>query len=258
MAANAAKSTKKTIPVAIQLYSLRHDCKKDFPGTLKAVAKMGYDGVEFAGYWNTPAADLRKMLDDLGLKAAGTHIGIETLEGDQLQKTIDFNRTIGNDFLIVPGLPAERTVSAECWAKTAQQLEDLANKVAPLGMWVGCHCHKPEFADFGGRRAWDILYGSTKKVVMQMDTGNALFAGVEPLAFMKKYPGRQQSTHLKECSATKEWPLLGDGDINWDGVLAFCASAGDTRWYVIEFENEAYPALESVGKCLQFVRGKLR
>lgn len=252
----AAAVAKKKIPVAVQLYSLRQECKKDFAGTLRAVAKMGYDGVEFAGYWNTPAGDLRKRLDDLGLKAAGTHVKIESLEGDELARTIDFNRILGNDFLIVPGLPKERTASAEGWAEVARELEEIARKLAPLGLWVGCHNHAPEFKDFSGRRAWDILYGSTQKVVMQMDTGNALYAGVEPLAFMKKYPGRQQSVHLKEFSATKTWPLLGDGDVNWNGVFAFCESPGDTRWYVIEFENEAMPALESVGKCLEFVRGK--
>jgi sugar phosphate isomerase/epimerase len=122
-------------------------------------------------------------------------------------------------------------------------------------MWVGCHNHAAEFEDFGDRKAWDILYESTTKVVMQMDVGNALHAGVEALAFMRKYPGRQQSTHLKEWSASKEWPIIGDGDVDWQAVFEFCESAGDTRWYVVEFENQAYPALESVGKCLDFIRG---
>ena len=243
------------VPIALQLYSVRHQCKEDFAATLAAVAKMGYDGVEFAGYFDTPADDLRKMLDDLALKAAGTHIRLETLEGDELSRTVAFNKTIGNDFLVVPGLPAERRASADAWAETAALLEEIAAQVAAEGMWVGCHNHAAEFEDFGERKAWDILYGSTAKVVMQMDTGNALHAGVEPLAFMKKYPGRQQSVHLKEWSASKEWPIVGDGDVDWAGVFDFCESQGDTRWYVVEFENEDYPALESVEKCLSFLRG---
>ena len=194
------------------------------------------------------------MLDDLGLKAAGTHIGLPTLEGDELARTVEFNQTIGNDFLVVPGLPAERRASAEAWSATAALLNEIAAKVSADGMWVGCHNHAAEFEDFGDRKAWDILYGSTGKVVMQMDTGNALHAGVDPLAFMAKYPGRQQSVHLKEWSASKEWPVVGDGDVDWAGVFDFCDSRGDTRWYVVEFENQAYPALESVGKCLEFLR----
>jgi len=76
------------IPIALQLYSVRQDCAKDLPGTLAAVAKMGYDGVEFAGYHGRSAAELRKMCDDLGLKVAGTHIGLDTLLGDQINATI--------------------------------------------------------------------------------------------------------------------------------------------------------------------------
>ena len=70
---------KGPIPVGLQLYSIREDCQKDLPGCLSAVAKMGYDGVEFAGYYGRSAAELRKMLDDLNLKALSTHINIKTL-----------------------------------------------------------------------------------------------------------------------------------------------------------------------------------
>ena len=249
------KNSPKRVPIALQLFSVRQECKKDFPGTLAAVAKMGYEGVEFAGYYDTPAPQLRKMLDDLGLKAAGTHIGLDALLGGELDKTIEFNRTIGNEFLIAPGLPKERTQSAENWAEAAGLLEQIAQKAASRGMWVGCHNHAAEFVDFAGRKAWDILYGSTKKVVMQMDMGNALHAGVEPLAFMKKYPHRQQSVHLKDTSAAKGWVRVGEGDVDWPAVLKFCQTAGDTRWCVVEHENEDRPIMESVQACLEFLRG---
>ena len=251
---SSAEEAKK-VPIALQLYSVRRDCQEDLARVLAAVAKMGYDGVEFAGYYDRPAGELRKMLDDVGLKAAGTHIALATLEGDALKETVEFNRILGNPFLVVPGLPKERTASASAWAETARLLDEIAEKVAGEGMWVGSHNHAAEFADFDGQRAWDILFGSTERVVMQMDTGNALHAGVEPLAFMRKYPGRQQSVHLKEHSSADGWVHVGDGDVGWAGVFEFCESAGDTRWYVVEFENEAYPALESVEKCLRFLRG---
>ncbi len=248
----------RKVPVALQLFSLRHQCRDDLAGTLSAVAEMGYDGVEFAGYYDTPAGELRRMLDDLGLRAAGTHIALAALEGDERKRTVEFNRVLGNPFLVLPGLPKERTASAEAWADTARMLDDIAEAVSGEGMWVGLHNHSAEFADFGGRKAWDIVFGSTSRVVMQMDTGNALHAGVEPLAFMRKYPGRQQSVHLKEHSAGAGWVRLGEGDVDWAGVFDFCESSGDTRWYVVEFENEAYPVLEAVEQCLQAVRGMLR
>ena len=84
------------IPIALQLYSVRENCQKDFPGTLKAVAEMGYEGVDFAGYYDYDAKAIRKMLDDLGLGVAGCHTGLNTLLGDELAKTVEFNRILGN------------------------------------------------------------------------------------------------------------------------------------------------------------------
>src|SRR5215831_14773788 len=101
----AAALAAKKIPIAVQVYSVREIAQKDTAGTLAKIAKIGYQGVEFAGYYGHSAQDIRKILDDNGLKAAGTHTGLDTLLGDQLPKTIEFNRTIGNKNLIVPSLP---------------------------------------------------------------------------------------------------------------------------------------------------------
>ena len=83
------------IPIALQLYSVRDDAAKDLPGVISAVAKMGYAGVEFAGYYGHSAADLRKLLDDNGLQCCGAHVGIQTLLGDELEKSIELHQTIG-------------------------------------------------------------------------------------------------------------------------------------------------------------------
>ena len=100
------------IPIALQLYSVRNDSAKDFAGTVRKVAKMGYEGVEFAGYHGKSAKELRALVDDLGLKVAGTHIGLDTLLGDEFKKTVEFNEALGNRYLIVPGLAEERRNSA--------------------------------------------------------------------------------------------------------------------------------------------------
>jgi len=217
-------------------------------------------GGDFADYqreddaYRRALATVDRTLDGLGLKAAGTHIDFETLLGDELKKTVEFNKTIGNDFLIVPGVPEEQAQSAQDWAKIASLLEEAAEKVAPEGMWVGFHNHQNEFKKYDGKTAWDIMYGATKRLVMQMDIGNAMRGGCEPIGFMKKYPGRQQSVHLNEYSADKGFVRIGEGDVDWKAVLDFCQSSGDTRWYVIEFENLAFPAIESVKMCLEHIR----
>src|SRR6476646_2788103 len=102
--AQAAPASK--IPVGLQLYSLREQCKQDRPGMLAAVSKIGYKGVEFAGYHGRTAKELRKMLDDNGLVACGTHTPYESVLADKLSETIEFNQTIGNKFLIVPWMTA--------------------------------------------------------------------------------------------------------------------------------------------------------
>ena len=110
------------VPIGVQLYSVRKDCERDLPGTLKALKGYGYEAVEFAGYYGRTAADMRKLLDDNGLKCCGTHTALDTLEGDALAKTIDYNKTIGNKFLIVPWIPEERR-------KTAGRLEEARRAV---------------------------------------------------------------------------------------------------------------------------------
>src|SRR5213082_773097 len=90
------------IPFGLQLYSVRNECAKDLDGTVAAVGKMGYKGVEFAGYYGRDAKTLRKLLDDAGLQCCGTHIALDTILGDALPKTIEFNKTLGNEYLMVP------------------------------------------------------------------------------------------------------------------------------------------------------------
>src|SRR5947207_15214243 len=93
---------RKPIMIGLQLYSVRDDCAKDLPGVLKAVAKMGYTGVEFAGYYGRSAQELRAMLDEDGLKCYGTHIGLETPLGDKLVKKVEFNKALGKNMRSVP------------------------------------------------------------------------------------------------------------------------------------------------------------
>lgn len=243
------------IPVALQLYSVREDCARDLPGTLKAVAEMGYEGVEFAGYYNRTAQELRKMLDDLGLKVAGTHTGIQTLLGEELPRTIEFNQILGNKYLVVPGLPREYTESKEAWLKTADLFNDLAEKVKPYGMLVGYHNHSAEFQKINGEYPWDIFFSNTKpEVIMQIDTGNALHGGADPVPFLERYPGRALTVHLKEFSQTNDKALLGEGDVRWEEIFRLCETTGGTQWYIIEQESYAYPPLECVRKCLENLR----
>lgn len=240
------------IPIALQLYSVREDCARDLPGTLAAVARMGYEGVEFAGYHNRSAEELRRLCDANGLKVVGTHIGLNTLQGEELEKTVAFNKVLGNRYLIVPGLPEERRNSRAAWLETARVFDGIATRLAPHGMWTGYHNHHIEFTPMDGELPWDTFFGNTRKeVVMQLDTGNMYHGGAEPVGFLAKYPGRAQLVHLKEFSSTNDKALIGEGEVRWDQVFALCESSAATEWYIVEQESYAYPPLECVDRCLR-------
>lgn len=251
----ASEYGSNRIPIGLQLYSVRHECQKDLVGTVTAVAKMGYKGVEFAGYYGRDAKTLRKLLDDLGLKCCGTHIGLETLLGDNLPRTVEFNRTLGNPYLIVPGLGAKYTSSREAWRKTADLFNEIADKLQPEGMRVGYHNHSAEFRPLEGELPWDIFFSRAKPtVIMQFDTGNAMHGGGEATVFLKKYPGRAATVHLKPFSRKKPNALIGDDELPWKDIFHLCETIGGTEWYIVEYESDAYPPLVSVEKTLEVLR----
>ena len=243
------------IPIALQLYSVRHDFGKDQAGVLSAVAKMGYQGVEFAGYFNRKAEDLRKMLDDNGLKCCGTHLSLDALMGDNLARTVDFNKTLGNSLLIVPGFSEKRSATRQAWVENARTFTELAEKVKPAGMRVGFHNHVSEFTPLEGERPFDTFFANTPKdVVMQVDVGTAVEAGVDPVSLFKKYPGRAASLHVKEFSKSNPKAYVGDGDAKWKEIFAELEKQKATEWYIVEYEVEDMPAMESVARCLQNLR----
>lgn len=252
---DALAAPAKKIPIALQLYSVRHDCEKDLPKVLEAVAKMGYAAVEFAGYYGRDAKQLRKLLDENGLKCCGTHTGLNTLQGDAMKATVEFHKTLGNKFLIVPGMPHEKLATEEACKATAAQFTEWAAKAKEDGMYVGYHAHGGDFRKIGDQTAWDIFFTACgPDVVMQMDIGNCLGGGGDPYATLKKFPGRSKTVHLKEHGG-KPGACVGDGDVKWEKVFELCETIGGTEWYIVE--QEAYgdmSPLDAAKRCLENLR----
>jgi sugar phosphate isomerase/epimerase len=247
-------------PIALQLYSVRHDLDRDIRATLNAVADMGYDGVEFAGAPKHSAKDLRELLDELGLACCGWHTPFDLLQDDKLDETVAFNKTLGNSYLIVPGIPEHLRRSRADWLDLAVFFNKLAGKLEPHDMATGYHNHFIEFQPLDGEPPWDTLFGNTKEnVIMQLDMGNALYGGGDVIAILKRYPGRAVTVHLKSYSreAGKNdpmlgyRPLIGDDDVPWEGVFQVCETTGGTQWYIVEYESDAYPPLEAVERSLK-------
>lgn len=242
--APAALAQQKKLPIALQLYSIRNDCAKDFDAALAQVAKLGFDGVEFAGYHSYAGKpkELKQKLKDLGLKVAATHIGTGTLRGDALQKTIEFHQEIGCKFLIVPG-DGDFT-NPEKSKPLADTFNEVAEKLKPLGMYTGYHNHSHEFKINAEGKTWYDLFAerTTKDVVLQQDCGWTAAAGFDPVEVMKKYPGRMKSTHYKPTvvgNAPGKKAFIGEDSVDWPAVIDACIKVGGTEW--ITLEQEVYP-----------------
>lgn len=254
--AAAPLRAQSRIPIAVQVYSVRKEAAEDLAGTLAKLAKMGYDGVEFAGFYNHSAAAVKKMLADTGLKAFSSHTGIKQLTGDELQKTIDFHAEIGCPYLIVPSLP--RTQTADGWKAHAATLAEIAGKLKPHKMMTGFHNHAIEFAPVEGQVPMEILFGNTPaEVIMQLDVGHAVRAGADPVAYINKYKGRARSLHIKDFSPQSEDILLGQGVVKWPDVFQAATTAGKTEIYIIEQERYPFPPLECVDRCLKTLKQML-
>jgi sugar phosphate isomerase/epimerase len=232
-------NVKGRMPIGVQVYSVRSVAEKDLAGTLAKIAQTGYNGVEFAGYYGHSAKDIRKMLDDNNLVCCGTHTQYADLADDKLAATLDFNETLGNKYVIVPWLQGDEKDPQGSWLKYAERFNVLADKLKARKMMVGYHAHAHDVHPLGDTTSWDIFFSNTSKdVIMQLDTGNVMSGGGDPVATLKKYPGRAVTVHLKEYSATNPNALLGEGDVKWVEIFRLCRTLGGTKWYIIEAETE--------------------
>jgi sugar phosphate isomerase/epimerase len=216
---------------------------------------MGYQGVEFAGYYDHTASQLKKILQDNGLKCCGVHIGLDKVLGEMLTQTVDFHLELGAPYLIVPWIPEERRNSRAAWLATAALFDEITDQLRPHGLRTGYHNHSVEFQRFDGEAGLDTFFSYTQnQVILQLDIGNAIHGGADALAFLHRYPGRSTTIHLKEYSAANPEALLGEGDVLWQKVFEFCEQSGGTEWYIVEQESYPVPPLQTVRRCRENLR----
>ena len=255
-AAPVFRAAGKNIPVGLELYSVRDELKKDLMGTVRAVAKMGYQNVEFfAPYYqwtDAQAKDVRKLLDDLGITCFSTHNGPQSFEAAGIQRAIDLNQIIGSKYIVLAS--AGRVNGLDGWKAVAERLNQASEKLQPLGMRTGYHNHQTEFKPIDGQRPIEILAANTnKEVMLQLDVGTCVEEGSDPVAWIDKNPGRIRSIHCKEWSpdaGVGYKALFGEGVAPWKKIFEAAESTGGVEFYLIEQEGSRYPSLETVEKCL--------
>ncbi|MDQ6760472.1 MAG: sugar phosphate isomerase/epimerase, partial [Acidobacteriota bacterium] len=186
-------TNNKDLPVGLELYSVRGELKKDLMGTVRAVGKIGYQCVEFFSpyfAW-TPdyAKQVRKLLDDLGLRCYSTHNDAKALQPDGLPHAIELNQILGTKFIVMAS--AGRPGTADGWKAVADTLTQAAEKLRPLGLRTGYHNHQLEFMPVDGKRPIEIIAANTPKdVMLQLDVGTCVEAGSNPVEWINANPGR--------------------------------------------------------------------
>jgi sugar phosphate isomerase/epimerase len=247
-AATPLLSAAKRIPLGLELFSVRNELKQDLMGTVRSVAKMGYQGVEFfAPYFDwTPdyAKEVRKLLDDLGIRCFSTHNSGGNFSADNLPRAIELNQIIGSKFIVMAS--AGKVQGLDGWKAVADRLNKGAEKMKPAGLRAGYHNHQAEFMLLEGKRP-------IEDVMLQLDVGTCVQAGCDPVAWIDKNPGRIRSIHCKDWSPDPDKGykvLFGDGVAPWKKIFQAAEKTGGVEYYLIEQEGSAYPPLETVQRCL--------
>ncbi len=254
---------KKKYPIGLELYSVRDELTRDLPNTLRTVAKMGYEVVEFyAPYfdWTIPyAKEVRTLMDDIGLRCYSTHnhIGAFT-PGDTMAKAIELNQILGARYIIMASEPGE-TKGLDGWKKLCEQLTTASEQFKPHGLAAGFHNHQTEWAMLdGSMRFMDFITANTPKdFVLQLDVGTCVEAGADPVVWIKANPGRIKIVHLKDWapgSAADEKGyrvLFGEGVSPWKEIVAALESVGGVEFYLMEQESSRYLEFETAQRCLE-------
>ena len=246
--------------VALQMYTVRDEAQKDFAGTLKAVAEMGYPAVQPAGTGGLAARDLKRLLDDLGLAVAGSHVNLEALES-QPDQEITYWLEVGTPDVVVPAIPQARR-TRDGFRGVAESMNRIGARCKALGARLSYHNHAFEFEKLDGEYALDLLLGwcDPDLVKWEPDVYWIQFGGEDPARLIRKYSGRCPLVHLKDMTAdaSRTFAEVGEGILDWPAIFA-ASEAGGAEWYIVEQDRWARPSLEAAALSLKHLKewGKL-
>lgn len=241
------------LKVALELYTVRDETKRDFAGTLRRVAQIGYEGVEFAGYGNRTSQEMSALLTETGLRVAGTHLKLDALQGRQLDTSIRYCQDINCSCIVLPSLPRELRTQ-DGIQSLAPQLNAIGQRCQEHGITFGYHNHDFEFARENGRYLLDYLLRATDPslVKIELDVYWASYAGVDPVAYLHMLGERVALIHLKDMAPDRSMTEVGKGILDIQGIWAFARARG--LWGIVEQDYPQMPSLESARISLEYFR----
>ena len=241
--------------LGLALYTLRAECARDPEGVLRAVAEMGYEGVELYDLFGRPAQSVRAMLDELGLEVCARHAGLGAIENDLPQLSAELGE-LGSDRLVLAWIPPP-TSSREA-DRIVARIAEAAARVTAAGLRFGFHNHDGELRPLDdGRTVLDrLLELPPERLFLEIDLGWAWFAGVDPVDLMARLAPRVPLVHVKDLAGASEprFVPVGDGDVGYANVLRGIRELG-VEWLLVEQDETDGSALDAVRRSYAAVSG---
>lgn len=237
------------IPVSLQLWSVRDHIKTDFAGTVAALAKFGYHGVETAGYGNLDAKGAAEAIQTAGLLCSGMHVSIDALRSSP-HTIIGDALLLGSKHVIVPYFPKALLTTATACAALGEELAALGRCLAAYGIQLHYHNHDFELAQIEGRTVFERILDAAAPthLLCQADVYWVKVGGDDPGSFLRRLGQRIRLVHLKD---EKE---LGTGPVDFPSVFAAMDSVGGYEWQIIEVEKYNHDPLESARLSLETLK----
>ncbi len=268
----------KKFHVGIQLYGVRGAMKEDFEGTLRAVAEMGYEYVEFAGYHERSAEEIKELLDKYGLKCVSVHQALDFYDEDP-DAAAEFLKTFGVKYSVIPHYKETLLAGSDVWEETKARFNKVAEVLRRHGMVLGYHNHDYEFNTHDGKYLFDYIFDEVD-AVPEIDTCWVHYAGVEPTEKIAEYAGKVEIVHLKDFVCKRlaggptydlidangnpikttredngfEFRPLGQGRQNFAAILEACEAAGTEYLIVEQDQPNDLTELEAARRSREYLR----
>jgi sugar phosphate isomerase/epimerase len=251
-----AAGRKKLSKIGLQLYTVRRQLERNFDETLKQVAALGVKEVEFAGYFGQNPARIKTLLKSLKLAAPSAHISTETLRSG-LAKALEDARVIGHKYLVLGHLPESERKSLDDYKEMIELINKAGEECRRAGVQFAYHNHDFEFIKIEDKIPYDLILAETdaQKVRMELDLYWISKAGVDPIPYLEKHPGRFPLVHVKDMDDTpkKFFTEVGHGTIDFKKIFSKAAVAGIRHYFIEQDETPAAP-LESVKTSLKYLK----
>lgn len=236
--------------LAVQLYTLRDILPGHVESVLEHVARLGYQGVEFAGFYEIPSRDMKSLLNRLSLTAVASHTSLESLlkEGRQI---LEYNRIIGNRHIVIPWTNMRDKAS---YQEVLPSLKKAVALIVEEGMIPVYHNHAHEFAIFDGKPILDHLLDDIPALRLELDIYWAVIAGIDPIAYLNKRKDRLVLIHAKDMitvQGEKTYGSVGEGEIDYKAIYGMKLPIS---WWIVENDKPQNQSMDNIANSIHYLK----